>query len=173
MALLPPDLLGLLTEPRVGLPLTLIVAGLAAWYALGTRGEPRRSSWEAAPPLSDAESVSRTYLALYRGEYSVAVREMRDRLDRRVRARTGRSMHELPWRGGAQRRLGIPDPRRLRASREVLDGLERWAYRLETGSYFRWDFWRSAESSQRALHARLGSGLLQAGQTLRRFDPAP
>lgn len=165
--------LGMLGDPRVGAPAVVLTASLAIWLWLRPRREPESSRSEAARPEPDQESVSRTYLGLHRGEYSVASREMYDRLSRRLQQRTGRSLEQVPWWNPSARRLGIPDPSGLRRTRGRLSSLTDWALRLETGSPFRWDFWRTAEGSRRQLIARLGPGLQSAGRQIRLLDKVP
>ena len=109
--------LDLLGDPRVGAPSVVLTASLAVWLWLRPRREPETSRSEAARPEPDRESVSRTYLGLYRGEYSVAAREMYDRLSRRLRERTGRTLEQVPWWNPTARRLGMPDPAGLRRTR--------------------------------------------------------
>ncbi len=164
---------GALTDPRVGLPLLLLAGTLAAWLYLRPVRDPASGRWEAPTPEPEEESVSRTYLGLQRAQYSVVTREMYDRLDRRVRARTGRALDEIPWWNPSARALGLADPAELRRCRGRLDGLTVWSTRLETANPFRWDFWRTPEESRRKLLLRLGPDLARAGRQIRLLDQVP
>jgi hypothetical protein len=150
---------GLLSDPRFGIPLMLLAFALATWLLAGPARQPRREGWErpVAPP--DRDPVSRSYLAVERGQYSVLLREAYDRLDRAVATRTGRSISALPWRVRKARALGVPDPKGLSRLRSEFGALEIWSLRLETDSWLRRDFWRSAEASRRRFTRRL-AGLL-------------
>lgn len=146
---------GLLTDPRVGLPILLVAVALVLWAAAWPRRRPRSVGFEPATPEPDRDPVSRTYLALEREEYSSVLHETYDRLDEAIRRRTGRGLAEIPWTEAAGRRAGFPHPRRLRRTRDALGALELWAERLEADSPFRWDFWRSAGASRRRFRTRL------------------
>jgi hypothetical protein len=165
--------LGLLTDPRVGLPVVLLLAAVALWIAANPATAPRRHRGERATPEPDADPVSRTYLALRREAYSSVVAESHARLDRALLARSGKRLREIPWRARAAKRLGIPDPKGLRESHQRLEALYLWSVRLETASLLRWDFWRSRDASRAQLRIRLGQRLGVVDRQLRRLGYAP
>jgi hypothetical protein len=173
MADAPTILLGLLTDPRVGLPILLLVAATVAWVAARPAGEPRRHRSEASPPEPDADPVSRTYLAVRREAYSSLLVETHVRLDRALLARSGRRLRDIPWRAGAAKKLGVPDAKGLRDSLHGLESLYLWSVRLETASLLRWDFWRSIEASRIQFRLRLAEQLKVVDRQLRRLGYVP
>ncbi|HKV90111.1 MAG TPA: hypothetical protein VJQ43_02815 [Thermoplasmata archaeon] len=139
---------GLLTDPRVGVPIVLLAGATVVWFLLGSPAEPRRIGWERSVPDPDRDPVSRTFVALRRDAYSSVLLEVYTRLDTTLHARTGRRLGQIPWRTTAARRLGIPEPRELERTRIALDNLYVWAVRLETDSLLRRDFWRTWKASR-------------------------
>jgi hypothetical protein len=148
-------LIEILRDPRVGVPMVLTLVSVLVWIAARPTSLPRTSGWEPPPHTPDRDPYSRTYVAVFREEYSRVINEVYERLDRALRSRTGRSLRQIPWRRARAQQLLIPDPRGLERTRQSLDLLELWAFRLETGSWLRRDFWRGPESSRRHLLARL------------------
>jgi len=151
--------LGVLVDPRVGLPVVLLSAAVVLWMAGRPSADPVRRRREPSPPAPDADPVSRTYVALRRGAYSEILDSTYDRLDRAVDARAGVGLREIPWSTRSAVAKGIPDPRGLRRTADALDSLIVWAVALETGSPLRWDFWRTYESSRTQFQRRLAEHL--------------
>ncbi|MCI4325832.1 MAG: hypothetical protein L3K00_08165 [Thermoplasmata archaeon] len=169
----PTILLGLVTDPRVGLPILLLAGATVAWVASHPGSEPRRHRSEASAPEPDADPVSRTYLAVRREAYSSLLVETHVRLDRALLARTGRRLRDIPWRASAAKTLGVPDAKALRASLRGLESLYLWSVRLETASLLRWDFWRSIEASRVQFRIRLAAQLQLVDHQLRRLGYVP
>jgi hypothetical protein len=169
-----PSLLwGLLTDPRVGVPIVLLVAATVTWIAARPAAEPRRHRSEAMPPEPDADPVSRTYLAVRREAYSSVLVETHVRLDRALLARSGHRLRDIPWRPSAAKKLGVPDAKGLRESRHGLESLYLWSVRLETASLLRWDFWRSLEASRIKFRHRLADQLATVDRQLQRLGYVP
>lgn len=147
--------MGFVRDPRVGLPLLLLAEAAILLAVLRPKAGPRRTGWELPPREPDRDAVSRTYLALRRGMFSPVLHESYDRLDRAVRARTGRALYELPWLARSASRLGLRDAQGLYRLRNRIDAYELWALRLESDSWLRHDFWRSQESSRAKFLERL------------------
>ncbi|MCI4332963.1 MAG: hypothetical protein L3K01_04455 [Thermoplasmata archaeon] len=166
-------LLGFVTDPRVGLPLLLLLAATVTWVVASPASEPRRHRGERVPPEPDADPVSRTYLALRREAYSSVLVETHVRLDRALFARTGRRLKDIPWLPSTAKRVGVPDPKGLRDSLRGLESLYLWSVRLETASLFRWDFWRSREASRAKFRTRLSERLQVVDRQLTRLGYAP
>lgn len=159
-----------LTDPRVGIPaLSLAVAG-ALWGLLGSPAVPRRRGAEAPAMRPDHDPVSRTYLDLDEGNFSGLLAEGHDRLDLALKERTGHHLEEIPWRRRAAARLGIPEAPALRLLRDRLVSYRAWAFRLETDSWLRWDFWRTREQSRRRFLAELPLLLGRVDRQLTRLE---
>jgi hypothetical protein len=165
--------LGLVTDPRLGLPVVLLAAATVLWVAALPASEPRRHRAESVAPEPDADPVSRTYTALKHEAYSSVVVETHDRLDRALMARTGRRLQEIPWLPSTARRLGVPDSKGLRGSRQELDSLYLWSARLETSSWLRWDFWRTDDGSRAKFRERLSERLGIVDRQLNALGYAP
>jgi hypothetical protein len=144
-------LMDLLTDPRIGLPSTLLAVGVIAAATLYPRRRPLVVGHDSLSRESDRDSVSRTYLAIQQGRYGDLLAETYRRLNRAVLYRTGATFETLPWDVRRMEELGIEDARGLRRTQHTLDALEWRARRLEAGSWFRWDFWRTDESSKAHL----------------------
>ncbi|MCI4326235.1 MAG: hypothetical protein L3K16_01155 [Thermoplasmata archaeon] len=159
LATLVSELLDLLSDPRVGIPVLLLLLAFVLWVAGRPSREPVRRRSEPAERAPDGDPVSRTYVALRNGAYSEVLDTTFERLDRAVDAKSHCHLRTIPWTDGSARRLGLPDPKGLRQSRDALNSLIVWAVALETGSPLRWDFWRTQESSRARFQARLSERL--------------
>ncbi|MCI4346853.1 MAG: hypothetical protein L3K07_08920, partial [Thermoplasmata archaeon] len=70
-----------LANPRIGLPLLLLVVAILLWLAAAPRGRPRTKGFDPPVPVPDRDPVSRTVLALRTETYSAVLLEAFDRLD--------------------------------------------------------------------------------------------
>jgi hypothetical protein len=165
--------LGLLTDPRLGVPVVLLAVATVVWVVAFPASEPRRQRGEAATPEPDGDPVSRTFVALRHEAYSSVVVETHDRLERALVARTGKRLEDIPWRPSLARRLGIQDSKGLRQSRQELSSLYVWSARLETASWLRWDFWRTEAGSRAKFRDRLADRLGVVDRQLAALGYAP
>lgn len=163
---LPHALIALLLDPRVGLPLLLMGAAGACWLVFAPRGAPRTSGFDRPVPVPDRDPVSRTVVALRREEYSAVLLEAYDRLDTSLQRHRGIPLDEVerPARGVAP--LPAVERRRYRRLAVRLTRLHLHALSLETGTWVRWDFWRSLEASRRWFFRRLDPLLVEVDRDL-------
>jgi hypothetical protein len=163
----------LLANPRIGLPLLLLTVALLLWLLAAPRGRPRTRGFDPAVPVPDRDPVSRTVLALRTETYSEVLLEAFDRLDAALRRRRGLPILELPRSTPAALAIPRAERKRLRRLAERLTRLHLYARELETGTRFRWDFWRSLASSRRRFFHRLDTLLGEVDSTLKLLEKTP
>lgn len=156
----------MLLDPRVGLPLLLVTAAAVAWLLLAPRGLPRSTGFDPPVPVPDRDPVSRTVVALRLEQYSTVLLEAYDRLDASLRRHRGTPLDEVDRSPTGAPPLAPADRRRYRRRAARLTQLHLHALRLESGSWLRWDFWRSLEASRRAFFRRLDSLLGEVDRDL-------
>jgi hypothetical protein len=155
-----------LLDPRVGLPLLLIVVSGLAWLLLAPRGRPRTTGFDPPVPVPDRDPVSRTVVALRTEEYSAVLLEAYDRLDASLRRHRGMPLDEVDRPPTGAKPLPPAERRRYRRLASNLTQLHLHALRLESSSWLRWDFWRGLEASRSWFFRRLDSLLGEVDRDL-------
>lgn len=165
--------LGLVLDPRFGIPFLVLLEATLLWVAWNPRANPplgaRRRSWRQ--PQGDA--ISRIYYALRDEQFSTLVRWSRQRIEELYEARAHAPLPALPWtfRRG---RGGPEDPYALRRLTLDLGSFEWEAREREIGVHVRWAFWRTRARDRALYRARVGALLDRAETAIRGLEaPVP
>ena len=153
--------LGLILDPRFGIPFLVLVEGSVLWFAWSPRPlaplGARRQSWHRP----GGDPVSRMYYALRDQQFSTLVRWSRERIEELYQARSGGRLPAFPW-SWRHRSTGPTDPYVLRRLTLDLGGFEWEAREREIGLHVRWAFWRSRARDQTLYKARVDHLLARA-----------
>jgi hypothetical protein len=151
----PPEIVGLFTNPTFGIPFLVTAAVLGSWLYWNPLGAPAslgtRATWRA--PAHDP--VSRTYYALTAGLVSQVVSATYERFETAVKAKFGRTLGELPVTSWGRERAGIPQARELRRLAAQLREAYQQSLLWEAPIRIRWAFWRTPEQDRALFEGRV------------------
>lgn len=147
-----------LTDPALGLPVTLVAGTALVWLLWNRQDRPMSVVRPIVRPVPDRDPVSRSMQALEAGSYSDVIDRALVRLDEVAQKRFDRPLQRLPRTAWGARRLPHASPTELRAVRALarrLDGLLDVTKRREAGIWIRFDFWRGHAELMRRYRLRL------------------
>ena len=164
-------LVGLLTEPTVGIPFLLTLAAVAGWLLWSPRPLERppaiRRTW--FPPTVDP--VSQIYYALADGRYSAVLGTVYERLDGSVEKKYGLVIGQIPvFRPDGS---GIPDASGLKRAAKGIRRVYAEALQRESPFWFRWAFWRSAEADEQRFLSRVDDAISVSSHWISTLEGTP
>ncbi len=162
----PTWVLGLLIDPRFGVPFLLLVEATMIWTYTRPRGLATLGALRQGRGRPAGDPVSRMFHAIGDRRFSVVIRWSRERLGELYQARNG---HPLPTPLLSLHREPAEAPGDLgtlqRLNRD-LSTFEWEAREREAGLHYRWTFWRTRRGEEARYRARVARLLGRAQESI-------
>jgi hypothetical protein len=163
-------LIGLVVDPRWGIPVLLMLEAALLWVAWNPRPPPALGAQRGSWTRPSGDPVSRIFYALGDGQYSVLLRWTRERIAELYQARNGEPLPASVFGIRAWLR-GLPEDssRVRRLAREI--GAQEWeAHERETGGHVRWAFWRTKARDEAIYRDRIEALLLRGHDAILQLE---